>query len=459
MTRNFLNRHTQNLSPPLRALVLTAVACASVAASACGPSDDQEPVPIHDGARLTWDQQASSVSQVRALTFRLYVDGNVSSLQSVACNDVSAAAGFTCSGTLPPMGPGRHVLELSSVLDGQESARSARFIVSLSSTSAVSSAPGVSDSSQLADASETVCSTQSRSCYDAQVVASMLASATIFAAARDGRVFFIEHEQQVRIISDGVLIAEPALVASRGSRIVGIAVDDHGDAARSIFVAWTENARPAGTVVNITRFREFRNVLGEGAQIATGLPFKDGAFAPLAVGSDGLIYIALPASTDQSSAGVVMRITRDGLAPPGSAAASPSYVINSRWPTSLSVEASGGIWAGGRTSDDAIEIAKIDESRPIRTALTMDLLRSLDQDVAIPDPVLSAGTDGSVLIASNGRLFRGLTSNDGRLTLDEISVGNGAKVQAVVQSADGSIYVSITAPDQAGGTVLRLRQP
>src|SRR6185503_7688155 len=103
-----------------------------------------------------------------------------------------------------------------------------------------------------------------------QVVASGLASATTFAATRDGTVFFVENEQRVRIISDGVLIAEPALVAARGSRIVGIAVDDRSDTARSVFVAWTDNTRSAGTVVNVTRFRDLQNVLGEGAQIATG---------------------------------------------------------------------------------------------------------------------------------------------------------------------------------------------
>src|SRR4029453_17535387 len=78
----------------------------SVLVIGCGGDDNDsqslsQPVTVRGGERLSWDQTATSITELRSLIFRLYIDGRVSSLSDTSCIEVLRATGAQCSGQLP----------------------------------------------------------------------------------------------------------------------------------------------------------------------------------------------------------------------------------------------------------------------------------------------------------------------------------------------------------------------
>jgi len=255
------------------------------------------------------------------------------------------------------------------------------------------------------------------------------------------------------------------MAVDTGSRIVGLAVDDHDTATPAVYVAWTDPNRE--TAVNVTRFREVQNILGEGAQIVTGLPFVKDAFAPLAVGGDGLLYLALPSadpSTGASGAGVILRFTRDGYTP---STGPQTFPGGSVWPTTLAIGSATALWSGGRSPESSREIATIDltsgRSAPLSlqnslsSETTPDWALSVSAGQPRPDPVVSPAAQSTLLVVTDGRLFRGADYGDGRLVLEQLTLNPDLTVLGAVQAPDRSIYVSV-AVDAQTTAVLSLRQ-
>jgi len=100
-------------------------------------TEKAKPSALKGGERLSWTQNADSIESLRAHTFRLYVDGKSEAFSDIRCNETHSNAGYECSGLLPPLTAGRHALEITSVVDGIDSPRSAPIIVVMDT-----SAPG-----------------------------------------------------------------------------------------------------------------------------------------------------------------------------------------------------------------------------------------------------------------------------------------------------------------------------
>jgi glucose/arabinose dehydrogenase len=436
-------------------LVLTLLTVAISAA--CGGGDEseqgqgQEPIPVRAGARLGWDQTASSRDEVRSLTFRLYVDDAQSTLTDVRCADTPTAAGFACSGVLPTMSAGRHVLTLASVENGAESARSAAIVVELSVSTQLTPplSPAVDPASSGANS---VCSTAPPvACYESALVASGLEPVTALSAAPDGRVFFIEGERRVRVIAGNMVALEPALSLDQAdSRVVGLAIDTSFTTTRSVFVAWTDS--PAGIpTLNITRYREVQNLFGEGATIVTGLPFRSGALAPLAVDASGLLFVALP-SVGGSEPGAIARFTRDGFVPRDNPRSLPAIAEGHPAPTGLGIDRRhGNIWLVGQSPEGGEAIASFAQSangswqsRPISVS---DAGRQ--------------GDDAGLVIGVATRLLRTSSSLEGTPQIfEEVRFVSGSEVLATAEAANGGVYVAImeTAKDRSTSILLLTRQ-
>src|SRR5262245_15856545 len=95
--------------------------------------------PVPNGSRLGWNQAAGSLQQAQSMQFRLYVDDAPMSLSAVSCAQGSSAGTHDCSGRLPTMSAGRHVLQLSSILDGMESTRSQPLAITISTSATTES--------------------------------------------------------------------------------------------------------------------------------------------------------------------------------------------------------------------------------------------------------------------------------------------------------------------------------
>jgi hypothetical protein len=319
---------------PLRRLeksrrLSTAVACLVFLASfACGKDDNDSTggsVTIRGGERLAWDQAAESAQQVGALSFRLYANGSPATLADTRCSDVVRSGTYECSGLLPAFSAGRYTLELTSVLNGEESQRSGPMTVIVSASL---SQPAIATATSSANTSiaDVACSTRpdrDSLCYDVRIVASGLGDVIALTSGPGERAWLVEDGRTVRVISRAELLPSPALeLTDLNARIVGMTLDHDFLRTKFVFVAWTESVRGA-PVLNVTRYRELQNTFGEAATIVSGLPFRVGAFAPLAVDGEGRLVVAAP-SLDESQSGVISRFTRDGFAARENPSAAPA---------------------------------------------------------------------------------------------------------------------------------------
>jgi hypothetical protein len=453
-----------------RALVVAMVCATALSVVGCdkkngddnGGSGNSDPVPVHGNARLTWDQQASSVQELKSLSFRVYVDNAASTLTSVTCSDTPSAAGYVCSGGLPPMNPGIHVLELASVLNGGESERSAQLRVSVSSSviTYVSSESTENGDAALATSARAhtriACLEDSESeCYDVRVVATHLGFSSWLTAVPDERVFFVEGERAVRVIANGALVDEPALtLESEDARIVGLAVDARFLETRAVFVARAERSAGESTVLSVTRYRELLNIFGEGARILTGAPFTDGAFAPLAVDAEGLVYIALPATastfTQHPTSGTVWRVTRDGFVTQWNEFASPIFAAGSSWPTALAIDRDRQqSWLAGR-DDRGLRVGQL-ASREWRHVT----VGTASSRTSLPIPTFSVGASEMLLVAGP-RLSRASLADNGRLSTFRPLRVPADLVYAAVEGPRRSVYVVVSQTGAHDVSILQL---
>jgi hypothetical protein len=93
-----------------------------------------QPVVIRSGARMAWDQAAPSVQAARAYTYRLFVNGALSTLTDTRCDDRRTDSGYECSGVLPAMPVGQHTIEIAAVSGSVQSITSVPLTVRVTGT-------------------------------------------------------------------------------------------------------------------------------------------------------------------------------------------------------------------------------------------------------------------------------------------------------------------------------------
>ena len=285
----------------MRECLLLKVVLLAWAFCSFGCGGDGERTSEGQGPRLEWDQQADSLQQAQSLSFKLYVDDVGRTLNDAACRLAAGGAGYVCSAPVPQLGTGRHVLQLASVLNGSESPRSEPLVVS--GDTGQLTAPQQPDAAAL-DVSSVACLTGSATeCYAVRTVATGLSGVTALSPLPDGRLLFVEGDTAVRVVADGALVGEPALTLNTSrARVVGLAIDRRSFLqTRFVFVAWTEEMQSDQAQLNVTRYREVGNALGEGATILTGIPVPRESRPSLAADHDEHIYVAVPALDTRSS--------------------------------------------------------------------------------------------------------------------------------------------------------------
>jgi hypothetical protein len=307
----------------------------------------------------------------------------------------------------------------------------------------------------------------SRECYDATLIASGVAPPLTLSSASGGRLLFVDGGRSVRVVDEDTLISAPALVPpDPNGRIVGLAVSDAEGDAQTVFVAWTEIGDAGGEQLNITRYRDVDNTLGEGATIVSGLPFAADALAPLAVDRAGLLYVAMPAvgasaaanTRSASEVGTVLRFTRDGLVPSANPRASPVIAEGYSRPTALTIDAERNrAWIGGDQPwphDVATFVIPTGESSawPIRPLAALqrprgEMRRAAPTTLAFGGAI-GSGTPTSLIVGRSGQLFRAAISRDGRLEdLGAMRFDPAMSVRAATPGSDGSWYVATGSTD------------
>jgi hypothetical protein len=451
--------------------------CLSVVA--CGGDDrpSGDPVPVRGSQRLAWDQRAESLDALRAHTFNLYVDDSPAALIDPRCTETRTSGGYECSGGLPSLPAGRHVVSVTSVFNGIESARSAPLAIDVLPSGQLGAFVSSKESAdQTTENVSGVCAADAphEQCYAVETIASSLGPVTMLASTPDGQLLFLENETHVRVVANGAPIAEPAFAVQDGkSRIVGLAVDSRFSESHAVFLASTEPARNDGSALRVTRFREVGHSLGEGVTIIDALPFADDALAPMVVDREGRLYVALPDASiatravgmDASFAGAVIRFDREGRISRSDTQASPVFSYGYSRPTFITTQPiNGRLWMGGGTATtkgvSAIDLGAVKtQPWPLRPF-------SIDTPWSREDPDAPRGTDlafsdntrdGAGLFASDGQLFlTSLTSDGGLIARGRLALGHGVPVR-VASGAEGSWYISVVTPEGTT-TIVRLKR-
>ena len=334
-------------------MALKLQACSAVATSAflgllaCGPSSPPSPTEpnqptgnqVSGRERIGWDQAGDDASNVRAYTYWVYVDGVRSSLTGAECASTAGAQGFACSAPLPRLTAGQHTLELSAATgDGEsESARSAPLVVVMVTAGfSAAAAPGDRLATAPGEAERGPVSfvTADGMSLVAREVAEVYGP-TAIRFAPDGRLFVAEQHGRIRLVVDGQLLADPALVlddivVGPTAGLLGMALDPDFDRTRHVYIIYTARSGE-GIEKQVVRYREVGGRLAERAALLSGIPAtltEDSA--GLDIGPDGMLYVATGTAIDArrlesptASAGQLLRLNPDGTTPRDNPAYSP----------------------------------------------------------------------------------------------------------------------------------------
>ena len=375
--------------------------CVSLALAAC---DNEAPEPpgttppgnveqITGNERIGWQQAAATAAELSTFRYNIYVDNVASEMQGVSCGSVAASGSFPCSGALPSMAPGRHVLEITAFIDAGsrlESGRSAALTVSVgqAATTAGATAPSTlvtADGIHLTVASLTA----------------GLDDPTDFAVAPDGRVFISERAGRVRLFRDGrlqpVAVAIEDVVTTDRRGLLAIALDPDFEKTGHLFAVYT-----APTGFRVVRYRAAGDTLGEAATVVDGIEATLAApAATLRFGPDRKLYLGLDDAGDPSRPGdlgsfngKVLRLNLDGTTPPDQAGGTPVYALNVNEPRGMD-------WDG----------ATLWIAESLRLQGVVDTSTAARRATAMVNYRLPAGTDPEGMMIYRGGLIPGLAGD------------------------------------------------
>jgi len=299
--------------------------------AACGSSTPPPPSTGTGGGaetitgreRIGWDQPASDTTELETFGYAIYVDNSRSDITDTSCAGTAGAAGFSCSGKLPPMSSGAHTLEISTFstvnTDSGESSRSAPLQV-------VVSAALISDAASALDwQSGEVDPTQDGVRLRVDKLVDSLDRPTDAAFSDDGRLFIAEESGRIRIVSAGQMQSAPALALAAEDgpppTILAIAFDPDFQTTRFVFVLHTAQSAN-GPAIYLSRYRELRGTLAQRAVLFQFAAVSTGdASAAMRFGPDRKLYLAVGGA---GSEGRVFRLNPDGTMPADQAGSTPA---------------------------------------------------------------------------------------------------------------------------------------
>jgi hypothetical protein len=194
-------------------------------------------------------------------------------------------------------------------------------------------------------------------CFVVTDVARGLGQITSLAVANDGSVFAVENGRRIVMLRDGRLVT--AFQAESGTTLRDLALDPQFDTTGRVFVSVLRPRDRATGNLEVVRLRYLAGTLGEPAVIIGGLAVPTEASAPLTVGDDTLLYLALPSSLarDPYSA-AVLAFDQDGGTPAGRS--SPVIARGLEAPVDMAWDSQGrALWLVGRNAEASVQLLSV----------------------------------------------------------------------------------------------------
>lgn len=306
------------------------------------------------------------------------------------------------------------------------------------------------------------------------------------AFAPDGRLFVTERPGRVRIVQNGVLVADPALTlddvsASGESGLLGLALHPQFATNHLVYLVYT--ARRGSAAVNrLVRYREVANTLAERAILLddmAGATIHDGS--RVRFGPDGKLYVTMGdaavanlAQQISSPNGKILRLNDDGTTPPDNPFSSPVYSYGHRNPQGIDWHpVTGDLWETehGATAND--EVNRIDAGSNYGWPVIEGATARPDMETPViffsPTSVAPSGASfyrGSAIAGFRNDLFFATLAgrhlhrvhfdpSDPRRVLahERLLEGRFGRLRDVVSGPDGALYFSTCNRDGRGSPV------
>jgi hypothetical protein len=202
------------------------------------------------------------------------------------------------------------------------------------------------------------CVKNDEQCFTVEQVAAQLEEPAALTPSPDGRLFFTERQSSVRVLVETRLAQEPALHSDevRG-RISDLSLHPGFLINRFVYVAWVSDVPDRDRELQVVRYREVGNQLGEAATVIASIPLPCSGEPKMGFGPDSKLYIAVPGPDNSSCAGrrepydgLVLRFNEDGTVPRDNRLGSPIFSAGHPQPTALAWDPSRSqLWISGRS--------------------------------------------------------------------------------------------------------------
>jgi glucose/arabinose dehydrogenase len=424
---------------------------------ACSKGNPPTPSPPGSGAgetitgreRIGWDQQAASSAELATFRYAIYVDGSRSEMADVTCAASAGAAGFPCSGRLPPMSNGTHVLELASfIIDAGgvlESARSASLRVTVT---------GIGPGAAAALADGEIVTTADGVRLRAETLFEGLTKPTAVAVTADGRVFVGTNAGFV-VLKDGMALGPAQLT---DGLVMAIALSPTFERDGYFYVTQAVPAESGGFRFRTARYRDFGAHVGGRMVLLESGPAAATPSAAVRLGPDGKLYVAFDdggsaAAAERMSewAGKVLRLELDGRTPEDQAAASPVLFVGLTSPRGFDWTLDGSaIWVADASRDgiERLRVITTTSERPRRAgqratftmprglgAAALEIYRG-DAIRELSGDLLVAGRDGGYIL----RVRFDPQDRARPMSTERLLEGRVGAVRALAVGPDGAIY-------------------
>jgi glucose/arabinose dehydrogenase len=452
----------------------TLFAVSLLAAASCGGGDGQSPPssppPPGSGDTVTgrerfgWTQTAGA-PDASVLQYAAYVDGVRRVLEGVTCA-TGSGLDLDCSAPLPPMGAGRHTLELAAfIVSGDstvEGPKSAALQLTVASVTAANAPPASSGGSIPGSDGEEI---------TADILSGDLLDPADVAVDPAGRSFVVERAGRLRILdqdgsnSDRDVEDDLSSLRDEGTILLSIALAPDFEQSHQLYVLKAEPGTGEWRAL-IVRYREARGRLGQAAVVATATVSGDDPRGVVRFGPDGALYVGVGSHSTgdetrrvSSDGGRILRLLPDGRTPRDNPSSSPVYSSGHRDPI-------GFAWHKGRRAFLEVESGvEADEVNAVRGGADYGwpAVGALDRSSSAIAPliVLPAGTnpsgmtvvndpesrlDGALIVASIGLedLLRIDLAVDGEpLSSEPVRLLNGrfGAIGQVTAGPDGALYI------------------
>ena len=286
-----------------------------------------------------------------------------------------------------------------------------------------------------------------RECVTGRTMARLNAPVSSLAATVDGRLFLVEGDRRVRVITSAGLAGESVLTAADASvRLNQVAVDPAFADTGFIWVSETQTSAVGARSLSIARYRVIGNRAVERAEILSRISLPAVGDAVFAIGAAGHIYVALPGPADGSDPhwGKVLRFSTDGTAPEEQSG-SPILTAGYTFPHAMALE----------PFSDRVFLSGVEPLSP-----ASELVKTPDETVAgrAALALFPHGEHHDLLsVASDGVLKRAAAAHDGGQVLLSLDVSRWGRPMAVTVGNAAEIYLSFFTPTAANSTsIVRL---